>query len=51
MASVPVIAARLGLAAPSITLRVHAQVVNHQLAEAAEILARRLEDVAWPDAL
>ncbi|GGP33389.1 hypothetical protein GCM10010182_83640 [Actinomadura cremea] len=51
MASIPVIAAQLSLATPSITLQVHAQVVNHQLAKAAEILARQLEDVAWPNAL
>ncbi|MBB4771945.1 hypothetical protein [Actinomadura livida] len=39
-------AARLGHAAPSITLRVYAHVVNQQLVEAAEIFARHVEDVA-----
>lgn len=48
LAGVPVhvVAARLGHADPSITLRVYAHVVNQQLVEAAEIFARRVEDVA-----
>jgi integrase len=42
LAGVPVhvVAARLGHADPSITLRVYAHVVNEQLAEAADIFAR-----------
>ncbi|WP_231328546.1 hypothetical protein [Actinomadura graeca] len=48
MAGVPVhvVAARLGHADPSITLRVYAHVINQQLVEAAEIFAKRVEDVA-----
>ncbi len=37
-----VVAARLGHADPSITLRVYAHVVNEQLAEAADIFARAI---------
>ena len=42
LAGVPVhvVAARLGHADPSITLRVYAHVISDQLTEAAEILAR-----------
>jgi hypothetical protein len=42
LAGVPghVVAARLGHADPSITLRVYAHVVSEQLAEAADIFAR-----------
>ena len=42
LAGVPVhvIAARLGHADPSITLRVYAHVISDQLTEAADILAR-----------
>ncbi|QXJ26628.1 tyrosine-type recombinase/integrase [Actinomadura graeca] len=48
LAGVPVhvVAARLGHADPSITLRVYAHVINQQLVEAAEIFAKRVEDVA-----
>lgn len=48
LAGVPVhvVAARLGHADPSITLRVYAHVVNQQLVEAAEIFAKHVEDVA-----
>jgi integrase len=41
-----VVAARLGHADPSITLRVYAHVINEQLVEAAEIFAKRVEDAA-----
>ncbi len=41
-APVRVVAARLGHADPSITLRVYAHVVNEQLAEAANIFARAI---------
>jgi site-specific recombinase XerD len=37
---VHVVAARLGHADPSITLRVYAHVISNQLAEAADIFAR-----------
>jgi integrase len=37
---VHVVAARLGHADPSITLRVYARVISDQLAEAADIFAR-----------
>jgi len=37
---VHVVAARLGHAGPSITLRVYAHVISNQLAEAADIFAR-----------
>ncbi|WP_235834215.1 tyrosine-type recombinase/integrase [Actinomadura logoneensis] len=40
--AVHVVAARLGHADPSITLRVYAHVINEQLAEAADIFARRI---------
>ncbi|GAA1565384.1 tyrosine-type recombinase/integrase [Actinomadura kijaniata] len=48
LAGVPVhvVAARLGHADPSITLRVYAHVINEQLAEAAEIFARRLDEAS-----
>lgn len=48
LAGVPVhvVAARLGHADPSITLRVYAHVVNQQLVEAAEIFAKHVGDVA-----
>ncbi|WP_254715716.1 hypothetical protein [Actinomadura sp. NAK00032] len=48
MAGVPVhvVAARLGHADPSITLRVYAHVINEQLVEAAEIFAKRVENAA-----
>ncbi|MER7542029.1 tyrosine-type recombinase/integrase [Spirillospora sp. NPDC127506] len=48
LAGVPVhvVAARLGHADPSITLRVYAHVINQQLVEAAEIFAKRVEDTA-----
>ena len=48
LAGVPVhvVAARLGHADPSITLRVYAHVINQQLVEAAEIFAKRVEDAA-----
>ena len=39
-AQVHVVAARLGHADPSITLRVYAHVISNQLAEAADIFAR-----------
>jgi hypothetical protein len=38
------VAARLGHADPSITLRVYAHIVNEQLAEAAEIFARAVSE-------
>ena len=41
---VHVVAARLGHADPSITLRVYAHVIGEQLAEAAAIFARAVED-------
>ena len=46
LAGVPVhvVAARLGHADPSITLRVYAHVVNEQLAEAADIFARSIPE-------
>jgi integrase len=46
LAGVPVhvVAARLGHADPSITLRVYAHVVNEQLAEAADIFARAVSE-------
>jgi integrase len=46
LAGVPVhvVAARLGHADPSITLRVYAHVVNEQLAEAADIFARAIPE-------
>lgn len=37
-----VVAARLGHADPSITLRVYAQVISDQLTEAADIFARAI---------
>lgn len=40
---VHVVAARLGHADPSITLRVYAHVISEQLAEAAVIFARSIE--------
>ena len=45
LAGVPVhvVAARLGHADPSITLRVYAHVINEQLVEAADIFADRIE--------
>jgi integrase len=48
LAGVPVhvVAARLGHADPAITLRVYAHVINEQLAEAAEIFAKRLDEAA-----
>ncbi|MGK5551206.1 tyrosine-type recombinase/integrase [Actinomadura kijaniata] len=48
LAGVPVhvVAARLGHADPPITLRVYAHVINEQLAEAAEIFARRLDEAS-----
>lgn len=48
LAGVPVhvVAARLGHADPSITLRVYAHVINQQLVEAAEIFAKRVEGAA-----
>jgi integrase len=44
LAGVPVhvVAARLGHADPSITLRVYAHVINEQLVEAADIFARQI---------
>jgi integrase len=44
LAGVPVhvVAARLGHADPSITLRVYAHVISDQLAEAADIFARAI---------
>jgi hypothetical protein len=44
LAGVPVqvVAARLGYADPSITLRVDAHVISEQLAEAAEIFAQAI---------
>jgi integrase len=46
LAGVPVhvVAARLGHADPSITLRVYAHVVSEQLAEAADIFARSVAE-------
>jgi integrase len=46
LAGVPVhvVAARLGHADPSITLSVYAHVVNEQLAEAADVFAKRVEE-------
>jgi integrase len=45
LAGVPVhvVAARLGHADPSITLRVYAHVISDQLTEAADIFARAVE--------
>ena len=45
LAGVPVhvVAARLGHADPSITLRVYAHVISDQLTEAADIFARAIE--------
>jgi len=45
LAGVPVhvVAARLGHADPSITLRVYAHVISEQLAEAADIFARAID--------
>lgn len=45
LAGVPVhvVAARLGRADPSITLRVYAHVINEQLVEAADIFAKRIK--------
>jgi integrase len=40
---VHVVAARLGHADPSITLRVYAHVIREQLVEAADIFARAIE--------
>jgi integrase len=42
---VHVVAARLGHADPSITLRVYAHVISEQLAEAAAIFARAVGSV------
>jgi integrase len=39
---VHVVAARLGHADPSITLRVYAHVINEQLVKAADIFARQI---------
>ncbi|MEU8124545.1 hypothetical protein AB0C21_38030 [Spirillospora sp. NPDC049024] len=39
-------AARLGHADPSITPRVYTHVINQQLVEAADIFAKRVDDVA-----
>ena len=46
LAGVPVhvVAARLGHADPSITLRVYAHVISDQLTEAADIFARAIAD-------
>ena len=48
LAGVPVhvVAARLGHADPSITLRVYAHVISDQLTEAADIFARAIADMA-----
>ncbi|SEG94686.1 Site-specific recombinase XerD [Thermomonospora echinospora] len=48
LAGVPVhvVAARLGHADPSITLRVYAHVINEQLAEAAEVFAKTIGEGA-----
>jgi integrase len=43
---VHVVAARLGHADPSITLRVYAHVINEQLVEAADIFARAIDEAA-----
>jgi integrase len=40
---VHVVAARLGHADPSITLRVYAHVINEQLAETADIFANQIK--------
>jgi integrase len=40
---VHVVAARLGHADPSITLRVYARVISNQLSEAADIFARAMK--------
>ena len=42
------VAARLGHANPSITLRVHAHVISDQLAEAADIFARAIVSAGQP---
>jgi integrase len=49
LAGVPVhvVAARLGHADPSITLRVYAHVTSDQLTEAAEIFARAIAGTGW----
>jgi hypothetical protein len=46
---VHVVAARLGHADPSITLRVYAHVIPQQAAEVADRFARLLEDDAAPE--
>lgn len=48
LARVPVhvVAARLGHADPSITLRVYAHVINEQLVEAAAIFAKQVDEAA-----
>lgn len=45
LAGVPVhvVAARLGHADPSMTLRVYGHVINEQLVEAADIFAKRIK--------
>ena len=45
LAGVPVhvVAARLGHADPSVTLRVYAHVIRDQVAEAADVFARSIE--------
>jgi hypothetical protein len=40
---VHVVAARLGHADPSVTLRVHAHVIRDQVAEAADVFARAIQ--------
>jgi integrase len=40
---VHVVAARLGHAGPSITLRVYPHVINEQLVEAADIFAKQIK--------
>jgi hypothetical protein len=49
LAGVPVhvVAARLGHADPSITLRVYAHVISDQLTEAADIFARAVAATSW----
>jgi integrase len=44
--AVHLVAARLGHTDPAITLRVYSHVINEQLAEAADVFAKRLDETA-----